>query len=202
MHLHELLNPAFQAEKWTAEDLQNVATQLGVQIAVDGEVSVSASSERSDAFVLNAHLAATQIQNGRKIAEVTRSIETESGNMEVVVDRKAKDFLEQVSAELASQVFEAWGRGTIGSSLYKLVIRGRVPLLVQEALKEEFTSKVHEVKVLKERLLAQDQIVFEMDSLLGPRDIAKKLTELEVSGYKLTLESSSDVELVYKVNLK
>lgn len=195
----QILTPAFQTERLSTEDLQILSKKMGVQILVDGEVSFSKSQERSEAAVITLKLSATQIQNGRAIAEVSRQVETDMGPLEAVLDRKLKDLLEQASQDLASQVFDAWSRGTIGSSLYKLSLKGRLPLSLQEAFKETFRSKLHEVKNIRERMVSSEGLVFELDSLSGPREIAKKLPEFEVPPLKVVLDFSNDNEIGYRI---
>jgi hypothetical protein len=193
----QILMPAFQVERLSTEDLQILSKKLGAQILVDGEVSFAKSLERSEAAVITLRLAATQIQNGRAIAEVSRQVETEMGPLEAVLDRKLKDLLEQASQDLATQVFDAWSRGTIGSSLYKLSLKGRLPLSLQEAFKETFKSKLHEVKNIRERLVSTEGLVFELDSLTGPREIAKKLPDFSLTPFKVVLDFSNDNEIGY-----
>jgi hypothetical protein len=199
----QILLPAFLSDHWSADDLQSVSQKLGVQILVDGEITFVKSQERSEAVVIHIKMSATQVQNGRSIAEVSRQMETEPGPFESTVDKKLRDGLDQASVDLATQVFEAWSHGTIGSSLYKLMLRGRLPIVRQEAFKEIFRSKVREIKNIRERLVSPDSIIFEVDSLAGPSEIAKKIPSFEIgepgSRWKIVLDSSSESELVYKI---
>ena len=195
----QILSAAFKSDHWTADDLQIVGQKMGVQIVVDGEVFISKSTERSEAQKIEIKLSAIQVMNGRTIAEVSRQFETETGSFEVVVEKKMKEVLEQASTDLSGQVFEAWSRGAIGASLYKLTVRGQIPLGQQEAFKEALKSKVREIKNIKERLISTEELVYELDSAMTPKDLALKLKDFEVSGLKFVVSSSNEIEIVYKL---
>ncbi len=198
-HYHQILSGAFKSDHWTADDLQIIGQKLGVQIVLDGEVSVSKSTERSEAQKIEIKMSAIQVMNGRSIAEVSRQFETDPGSFEMVVERKMKEVLEQASIDLSGQVFEAWARGAIGASLYKLTLRGRLPLGQQEALKEMLKSKVREIKNIKERLISTDEIVYELDSAITPKDLGMKLKEFEIAGLKFSLSLSNESEITYQL---
>lgn len=197
--ISQSLPSEFQADNLRKEDWQIIAQRFSSQILVDGEVNFSKSSERSDAFKIELKMTAIQVVNGRVIAEVSRQFETDGGPFEIVIERKLKDALETTSQDLASQVLEAWQRGAIGANLYKLTLKGRLPLLQQEAFKEVLRSKVREVKNIRERLISADQLVFEVDSALGPKELGQKAPKIQVGNIELVLESSSDTEAVYRV---
>ncbi len=196
----EFLPPGARAESLRREDWQTLSQRMGAQIQIDGDVVLSKSQERSEAFTITLKMTATQVMNARVIAEVSRQFETDAGGFETVTDRKLKEALESTSQDLASQVFEAWQRGSLGASLYKLTVRGRLPLIRQEAVKEALKNKVREVKNVRERLISADSLVFEVDSALGPKELASRAAEIELgAGLKIVLESVSDQEAIYKV---
>ena len=195
----DFLPASLKTENLTAEDWQKMAQKLGAQILVQGEFGLTKSQERSDAFALTLKLTAIQVMNGRVIAEVARTYETDGGAFEVVVERKLKEILEGPSQDLAGQVLEAWQKGALGASLYKLSIRGNLPLLQQEAFKEALKSKFREVKNVRERLISDDMIIFEVDSALSPKDLGQKAPRIEVGGFQMNLESASETEVIYRV---
>lgn len=200
MRFTEFLPADARVESLRREEWQALAQKMGAQIQVDGDLILTKSQERSEAVAITLKMTAIQVMNARVIAEVSRQFETETGAFEAVVDRKLKDALESTSQDLASQVFEAWQRGSLGASLYRLSVRGRLPLLRQEALKEALKNKVREVKNVRERLISSEGLVYEIDSALGPKDLATKAAEIELgAGLKIVLESVSDQEVIYKV---
>lgn len=199
MKYRQVLGRAFRSERLNPDDWQILNQKLGAQIILEGQIQIQKSSERSEAARIEIKISALQVMNGRPIAEVSRQFETDAGPYENVVSRKLKEVMEQTAGDLASQVLEAWQRGTIGASLYRLTLKGRLPLNQQEAFKETLKSKVREIKNIKERLITNDELVFELDSSLTPKDMAQRLTEFELPGLKIVLSSSSDNEIVYRV---
>lgn len=199
MRLGTILPQGFKTDTLRFEDQQLLAQKLNSQIVIDGEISLAKSQERSDAVTIAMKMTALQVVNGRVIAEVTRQFETDGGNFELVTDRKLKEVLETVSSDLSSQVLEAWQKGALGASLYRLSIRGRLPLQNQEAFKEALKSKVREVKNVTERVISMDGLVYEVDSALGPKDLGQKAPKIEVGNLSLVLESASETEVIYRV---
>jgi hypothetical protein len=117
----------------------------------------------------------------------------------LIVDKKFKEISEGMAQDLASQVFEAWSRGTIGSSLYRLSLKGRLPLQMRDQFKEQMKLKLREIKNIKERLISSDVTTYELDSSLNPKELALKLKEFEMPPYRIILESSNELEIVYRL---
>lgn len=200
--LHQFLPSAYQTENIRGEDLQTLSEKLGAQIAVQGEIQLIRHRERSDAFAININLTALQVSNNRVIAEVVREFETDAGGFESVIDRRFKFAIQSASQDLAAQVLDAWQKGTIGASLYKVTVKGRLPAQLQESFKDQLKSKVREIKTVRERLISSDGIVFEVDSSVGPQEIAKKAALLEVGGLKLIVDSVDEAGTQYRIEKK
>ena len=77
--------------------------------------------------------------------------------------------------------------------------RGRLPLLQQEAFKEALRNKIREVKNVRERMVSDDTIVFEVDSALSPKDLGLRAPKFELGTNLIILESSSETEVIYRV---
>lgn len=200
--LHQFLPSGYQSENLRGEDLQALSEKLGAQIVVQGEIQLTSHRERSDAFAINMNLTALQVSNQRVIAEIVREFETDAGSFESVVDRRFKLAIQSACQDLAAQVLDAWQKGTIGASLYKVTVRGRLPAQLQESFKEQLKAKVREIKTVRERLISSDGIVFEVDSSVGPQEIAKKAALLEVGGLKLVVDSVDETGTQYRIEKK
>ncbi len=198
-HYRSFVPQALQQEVFRREDWQAVAAKLSSSILLQGQIIYSKSPERSEAHLIDISLSAVQMSNGRVIAELSRQFETDLGVMEAMVDRKTKEIGEGLSSDLATQVLEAWQKGSLGSSLYRWVVRGRIPLNKQEAMKEMMKAKVREIKNINERLISSDEIVFEVDSSAGTKQMSQKAPEIDVSGMKIVLESATEAEMIYRV---
>ncbi len=161
------------------------------QILIRGEVFLSKAES------LNFHLVALQTQNGRTVAEVTRVYNVEMPSTEFSIEQKLNEVVNPVVQDLASQVLEAWQKGSIGSNLFRLVILGRVPLGVQEKIKEAIKDQTYEIKNVKERFISTDEFVLEIDSSISPRDLQLKMPGLSVDGYLIKYRSANDKEAIY-----
>jgi hypothetical protein len=106
--------------------------------------------------------------------------------------------IQDIAKDLASQVFEAWQRGTLNTNLIRLSIRGQLSPRQVGEFKSGVEHTVREVKGLKERLFEPGKIVFEVDfagdaSQVGDRLKALKLPELdtklaEVNDKEITMD--------------
>ena len=142
---------------------------------------------------------ALQVSNGRPIADVSRKFENETGSFEASVDKKIRETVEATSQELASQVFEAWQRGSLGSTILRLTFPGKIPFNQKEAFKEKLKNQVREIRSIRERLVTADSVAYEVDTNLSSKDLAAKLTDLEVDGRKWSPTGTSDNEVMMQL---
>jgi hypothetical protein len=200
LHFYNFIPEVLRTESPRAEDWQWLSQKINSQVWIGGDVIFAKSDERSEAFKINLKWTAYQVLNGRVIAEVARNFETDSGSFEIVVNRKFKENVEQIAQDLSAQVFEAWQKGALGASLYKLTIKGSLPMLQQEAIKEVLKSKVREIKNVRERLITSEGVVFEVDSTLNPKELAQKIPKIELAkNLTAVLSSAEDTELTYRL---
>jgi len=202
MHYQDLLpsdsNHSFFSFSSSNLDWSAIAGQWNAQILLLGGMDINKSTQRSDAYLIGLHFSATQVLNGRSIAEVTRQYETDGGRMDLVVEQKLREVLDSVCSDLASQVLEAWQKGTIGSSVFRMTVNGRVPLPMQNVVKDAIRQQVREVKNVSERLIAANQLVLEVDTQLTPKEFQNKAPKITMPGYVLTAEDANDKEVTYK----
>jgi hypothetical protein len=104
--------------------------------------------------------------------------------------------MESVSQDLASQVFEAWQRGSVGTNILRLTVRGNVPLKQRESLKERIRSQIPQIKNIRERLVTGNSISYEVDSSSSPQELGQRISHLEFNGGTFRQSSSNDTELV------
>jgi hypothetical protein len=188
-----------KSESVRPENWQSMAQSLGAQIQLLGEINYSNSRERSEAFTITVSLSAIQIQNGRVVAEITRQFETEAGGFPIAIEKKAAEVFESASADLSAQIMDAWQRGVLGAELFRMRIKGRVPLVQQESIKELIKARAREIKSVKERVISAEGLVLELDASLGPQDLANRAPEIDLgNNSKLVLESVQDRELIYR----
>jgi hypothetical protein len=187
----------FQSEKLNSEDLQFYAQYFNSPVVVEGQVVLN-KSEQSGRFVIEIKMSAVQVSNGRTVADVARRFETEAGVFESVVDKKMKEISESASNDLASQVLDVWQRGSIGTSIIKVTVKGKNTLPLMESLKNKVKASVTQVKSIRERLVTSDAVSFEVDTSISSAELLSKFTSLDMDGKKLSKISESGDEIVLK----
>lgn len=188
---------ALRSENLGPEDVQLLADWFGAPLVLNGTVSVMRSATSSSLGRIEAKLTVVQTSNNRPIADVARVYETEAGTYEAVVERRWKDVVDALAADLAAQVLEAWQKGSVGSSQLKLVMEPRPKLPEIEALKEKLKSSSAGIRSVRERAVSAKQLVLEVDSPVSAEDLAKRLNGMDFNGRKF--ETSVDRDQSVKV---
>lgn len=185
----------FQTEKLSGEDYQFFAQQFNAPLAIDGQILIN-KGERGNNNRIEIRLTVIQVSNSRTIADVSRRFETESGTFESVVDKKLRGVIESTANDLASQVLDAWQRGTLESSVIRLTIKGNNTFPMMESLKEKIRSQITQVKNIHERLISSDFITFEVNASISGPELSNKLVGLDLEGKKLSKVSEEPNEIV------
>lgn len=187
----------FQNEKITGEDAQFFAQYFNAPVMIDGQVLIN-KAEKSNGYRVEVRMTAIQVSNARPIADVSRRYDIQ-GTLESAVDKKIREVAEAVSTDLASQVFEAWQRGSVGTSVIRVTVTGKHTLPSMEVLKERIRSQLTQVKNIRERLVSSDSVSFEVDTVVSATELASKLEALDVNGKKLVKVSEDREEIVLKL---
>jgi hypothetical protein len=197
--LQAYLTPAmprlFRAEKPSGEDLQLIGDWFGAPLVIEGTVQISRSSDISSSFRMDVRLSVTQISNGRPVADVSRVYETDPGVFDAVVEKKLREVADTVAGDLASQVFEAWQKGSVGSSQLRLTLVPRLSLPEIEAFKERMKSSSVGIRTIRERSLSNQGVTFEIDSPTSAKDLAARLQGFDFNGRKGEASAASDTEI-------
>lgn len=163
-------------------DMQSFAQNLGAQIIIKGQVLVKGPQLHFD-------LEGLQVQNLRAIAQVSRKFPIE----------KNKEAFEVLSQELSSQILEAWQKGSLGASLYRLSFTGRMPPLARENIKDFFKTKLKELKNMKERYLEYSKLTYDIEASQNPMMFKEKLPQFDYMGLHFVIESANEKEAQYKI---
>jgi isochorismate synthase EntC len=172
------------------EDRLEFARIYSAQMIISGDVEIK--PKQGNTFEIGISLAAYQTLNKRLIAEVVRKFDTSPGYFDYVVPKKMESAFQLVFQDLSSQIFDTWQRGTLGSSVFKLTLKGKLPLLEQEAFKELVRSRALEIKNIRERKVTLASTEFEFDSTSSPKEISAKLNNMELGNFKFIVESTGD----------
>jgi len=185
----------YQNERLSLDDMQFLSQYFGAPLMIEGQVQYSKSPDSSNRYRIEIKLLALQVSNGRPIADVSRKFETEMGVFESSVDKKIRETVDATAQDLASQVFEAWQRGALGTMVLRLTFRGKIPFNQQEAFKEKLKNQVREIRNIRERLVTSDSLAFEVDTNLNSKDFAAKLNGLEIDGRRWNSTGFTDGEV-------
>ncbi len=176
----------FQNEKLNIEDSQFFGQYFNASVLLDGQVQINKNPQLANAYRIELRISATQISNSRPIADVSRKFDTEAGIYEVVVDKKMKEIAEAVASDLSSQVFEAWQRGSLGTSMIKITLNGKMDLPFLESFKERLKNQVAQVRNVRERLFESGKYSFEVDTAASPAELMQKLQGMDLGGRKIS----------------
>lgn len=191
---------AYRIEQPTQADQQFLSEYFQAPMILKGEVRFKEVSEPTALALCALKLQVVQAHSGRTIAEVSRQLQVESGNSyETAIKNKLATELPELSKDLATQVYDAWSRGTLNTSQVRIVLNG---VLTPKQLAEFKTSLLHgvqEVKGVKERLFDVNQTQFEVDYTgeFGP--LTERLKTLKVPSLDTRLSSTGDSSLTFDV---
>ncbi|MBS1971877.1 MAG: hypothetical protein JSU04_16315 [Bdellovibrionales bacterium] len=185
----------YQNERLSLDDMQFMSQYFGAPLMIEGQVQYSKSPDSSNRYRIEVKLLALQVSNGRPIADVSRKFETEMGVFESAVDKKVRETVDATAQDLASQVYEAWQRGALGTTILRLTFRGKIPFNQQEAFKDKLKNQVREIRNIRERLVTSDSLAFEVDTNLSSKDFAAKLNGLEIDGKRWNSVGFNDAEI-------
>ncbi|MBX2986524.1 MAG: hypothetical protein KF802_01385 [Bdellovibrionaceae bacterium] len=194
-HLTPAVPAILRAEKPGPDDLQLLGDWFGAPLLVEGTAQISPSEGGGKSFRIDVRLSVLQVSNNRPIADVSRIYETDPGVMETVVEKKLRDVSEALANDLASQVAEAWQKGSVGSSQIRLTLQPRPSLQELEQFKEKLRSSSVGIRSIRERTVSGTSAVFEVDSPIPAKDLAARMKGFDFNGRKLDSSPVSETEI-------
>ncbi len=197
--VHNQLPEPFKTESPRTEDLLFISQSMKGSILIRGNFIVEKSKKMDGSYLINVQLEALQSNNGRVVAEVVRNYETEIGPFQSMVADKFTSLKVGLSVDLASQISEAWQKGTFGSSLVQLSIKGPLSYKELENFKSLLVKNVRQVRGLRERFLSRGLYGFEIDSSSGVTELATAIKGAEFPRYKVEVEDVRSNRLALNV---
>lgn len=189
----------YRTEQPSASDLVFISDFFKSKMIIKGEVRFKDSKNAPGATFCALKLQVVQPSSGRSIGEVTRQFVTEVGPFEAAVMKKLNTEIPDVTKDLATQVLEAWQRGTLNTNLLKLTVRGQLNAKQLATFKQQLSQNMHELKTLKERLFENGQTVFEADYTGEIPRIIEKLRATKLTNFEMRLTDSSTANLILDV---
>lgn len=187
------LPEVLRSEKHSPEDLKLLGDWLGAPLVIDGLMQMNRAKEGSmAAATLDIRLQVIQVSDGRSIADVSRTYDTDPGQLDLVVERKLREITDAMSADLASQVSEAWQKGAVGSTRIRLNFTQHMPLSEIEKLKKSLLSSSLGLRTVRERKISASGVVFEVESPATIQELSSKISGYVLDGKTLKAQLSDD----------
>ena len=197
-----LVPGVFRTEKPRTEDYLIVGQLFASAIVIRGEYKITALSSFTDKYHLDVRLEALQSSNGRVIGEIIRQYETEMGPFQAVVNKKILEVNEVISKDLVAQILDAWQKGTFGSSLLQLTLRGDLQYKQMEALKAQLLDKVKSIRGLRARFFGPSEVTFEVDSSITATQLAETIRQQKFSPFKVEVDQVKANKLALNVKTR
>lgn len=193
LSMSESMPQALRNEKHSVDDLRILSNWFGSALAIDGILQINRPREGTSAAArIDLRLQVVQMKDGRPIADVSRSFDTDPGVLEVAVDRKLREIAESVSNDLASQVAEAWQKGSVGSSQIRLTFTPRLSLPEIEKLKQALTTSNLGLRSVRERLVTSSGVTFEVETPTSLPELARRLDTFQFQGKGLKVQPADN----------
>ncbi len=181
--LSNAIPPMFRVDRASSQDLKQLGEYLGISMALRGDVRVKDSKESLGGWQIQVRLEVIPVQGGRTVAEISRIFETESGPSEIIVKRKLEKEISEMSKDLASQVLEAWTRGTLAATTLRLAVKGNLTPKQLSDFRTQFTKAIRDIKAMRERLFEPGRVVFEIDYAATPEEFRDRLKGIALPGF-------------------
>ena len=193
-------------ETYRTENLQKVDTlfiseYFKSSIVTRGQIMFRAKPGTDSVYVIDVKLEALQSANGRLMAEVVRTYETQPGVFQKVVTQKFREVSPHIAEDLSAQLADAWRKGTFGASVVKLIVEGAISPKDLEEFKRAIVLQVRDIKSLRERLIEHHRTTFEVDSSAVPQQLAQSIRAAKFTRLKVQVEQVSSEGVTLKVEL-
>ena len=126
--------------------------------------------------------------NGRLIAEVQRSFDTDAGAYRAVAAKTFFATADKVVADLVSQVNEVWKKGIFGAAALRLVVTGSLTPQNMDQFKRMIPLQVRDVKNIRERRIEARVTTFELDSTGVPQQLAVAFKAANFAPFKVAVK--------------
>jgi hypothetical protein len=197
------LPESYRADRLSGADLIFVSEYYGAPMVLRGDVRFREAKDSAGRLMSVAQIAikieVLQAHSGRVVAEVSRQFDADNGAYEAAIRSKIGADAGEIAKDLATQVFEAWQRGSLNSNLMRLLVRGQLTPRQLSELKSGLIQGVRELKNLKERSFEAGQVEFELDYIGERRAFEERLRGLQLAAFATKLSDSTETGVVLEV---
>ncbi|MCB0350818.1 MAG: hypothetical protein KDD38_06520 [Bdellovibrionales bacterium] len=194
-------------ESYRGENLQRadylfLGEYFKSSIVLRGQIVYRPKPGAENIFLIDTRLEAIHSGNGRLMAEVVRTYETDSGAFRSVIANKFREMAPKLTEDLSAQLTEAWKKGTFGSSVIKMSVVGKISPLDLENFKKTIVLQIRDIKALRERLIEARKTTYEVDSSALPQQLAQSIRSSKFAKFKVDVDDVSSEGLTLKVESK
>lgn len=195
------LPQAFRVDRASSQDLRAIGQYLGISMVVRGDVRIKSrgsfgASSNHEGSQINVKLEVVQVQGGRTVAEISRTFEIDAMPTDLVIKKRLEKESDDLSRDLASQVYEAWTRGTLAATTLRLTVKGNLSPKQWADFRSQLTrsKSMRNIKAIRERLFEPGQVTYEIDYAASAEEFRQKMKTLQLSNFqeKFLDDSSSD----------
>ncbi|MEQ1875319.1 MAG: hypothetical protein ABL958_01645 [Bdellovibrionia bacterium] len=170
--LRDIIPLPFRQEGFRNEDLLLLGDFLKGEVMIDGKVVLD--RDEGNSSKMSVEIQAIQTSNGRVVAELTRVFQEKAPPTEAALQKVLASHMNEVGDEFAGQILDVWQKGILGASFLKLALRGNFSFQDIEKFKTE-AMRVSDIKVIRERSFANQEVVFECEVTGGATQVAERL---------------------------
>lgn len=166
----------------------SLGEKLKSQMVIRGEVIIRPKPASETLFMVDYNIQAFHAANGRLIAEVQRSFDTDAGVYRVVGAKTFYATADKVIADLTSQIDEVWKKGVFGASALRLVVTGGLTPQNMDQFKRMIPLQIRDIKSIRERRIEARVTTFELDATGVPQQLALAFKSANFAPFKVNIK--------------
>lgn len=180
-------------------DSLSLGEKLKSQMVIRGEVIIRQKPASETLFMIEYNIQALHTGNGRLIAEVQRTFDTDAGVYRVVAAKAFAATADKVVVDLVAQVNEVWKKGVFGASALRLVVTGSLTPQNRDQFKRMVPLQVRDVKNIRERRIEARVTTYELDATGVPQQLALAFKAANFAPFKLSVKDVQSDGLTVEV---
>jgi hypothetical protein len=166
---------------------------------IKGQVDIASSQKISTSYKISVKLEAILTSQGKVVAESSRIMETESGDLSAILQKDSSKIFSEVTDDLKSQLEGALRKGILESSMIQIAVRGNLSFKNLENFKSTLLKSIGSIRYLSERSIESEKRIFDVDYTGSVSDLSKKIQALKFQGFNIsTSESDRTIDVTLK----
>ena len=169
------------------------------QLYITGQVNILNSPLGKRAYRLRARLDCRQVSNGKSVAQINLSLDTNGVKTLSQISEDVKKLALSASRDLAGQIYDLWQGGGFDSQTLQLVVAGELNHRQIEEIKELLYKGFGSKEKIRERLFEPERVTFELDYSQGVESFLKKLKKINFHGFITQIVSNKAGKVILDV---